>query len=144
MNDLLRRQTAIQKTMKKFMGRPLVLGKYDCGIVMHYHLKVMGHRLPPIRKYNNEVGAIKALKALGGNNLEEVMDHLLPKGRIAPAAMLMGDAALIPQDPDGAVPVGGALVISVGRKWIGWHPDVPGLAIIEPIIENPFIAAWRV
>lgn len=152
MNDLLRRQRALEKTLAKFRGRPFILGKYDCIKAARFHLSVMGHRkLPETGKYSTPLGAQRSLRAAIAKvtgkgprkpSLEQLADALLV--RIAPAAMLPGDLGLIEEDPDEGVGLGGTMVISVGRKWVGWHPDVQDFAVIEPAVERPFIAAWRV
>lgn len=84
---------------------------------------------------------MQALKALGADNLEELFDNLLP--RIAPAAMRAGDIGLIMAEPDAPAWRAGTVVISVGRKFLGWHPDEPFFAVLEPRADAPFIAAWR-
>jgi hypothetical protein len=149
--DLIRRQEALDATRAKFKGKPLVLGTYDCIKVMRFHLVKMGHKgLPSPGRYTNALGAKRALadvmEKLTGKRpkkptFEELGDALLP--RIPPAAMLPGDIALVPEDEDGGVGLGGAMVVFIGRKFMSWHPDVEWLADIEPKIEQPFLAAWR-
>lgn len=142
MNDLVRRQLALQKTIARFGGKAFKLGSADCAQLARFHLKAMGHRkLPATGKYATPAGAARALRRHGVQSFEGLMDALLP--RIAPAAMLPGDVALVPEDPDKASGLGGTLVVFLGRKWLSWHPDLPQLAKIEPVVERPFLAAWR-
>lgn len=148
-NDLVRRQEALQRTMAKCRNKPLSLGSMDCIVMGRYHLLQMGHKgLPKLPKYTTPVGALRAiketlakLKVNAEPTIENLVDALLP--RVTPAAMLPGDLALVPEDPEGASGLGGSLVISVGRKWVGWHPDSDVFAVMEPVVDQPFIAAWR-
>ncbi len=67
------------------------------------------------------------------------MDTLLE--RIPPAAMLPGDIALIEADPDDAAG-DETMIVSLGQKYWGWHPDALTLAVlvVDPINIK---AAWR-
>lgn len=140
--DLVRRVRAIEALQAKFGGKSFKLGKHDCVQLVRSHLVKMGHHgLPKPAAYSSPGGVTKALKALGADNLEGVFDTLLP--RIAPAAMLPGDVGLLAAEPGAPAWRAGTVVVSVGRKFLGWHPDHPMLAVIEPKVEAPFIAAWR-
>jgi hypothetical protein len=57
--------------------------------------------------------------------------------------MLPGDVALVKPEKDAPAWEVGTVVISIGRKFLGWHPDAEQLAVIDPNIPNPFLAAWR-
>jgi hypothetical protein len=137
--------------MRKFRAKPLALGTEDCIVMARYHLVQMGHKgLPALPRYRTAVGAVRALKEAlakleGGSikapTLENLVDALL--SRIAPATMLPGDLALVPEDPEGATGLGGSLVVSVGRKFVGWHPDSPEFAVMELVDQQSFLAAWR-
>jgi hypothetical protein len=140
--DLVRRERALAATMQHFAGKAFDLGDADCVQLVHFHLKKMGHKgLPDPGGYATQVGVAKKLKSLGVKNLEELFDTLLP--RIAPAFMLPGDIALVKAEKGAPAWQAGTVVISVGRKFLGWHPDADILAIIFPNIEAPFVAAWR-
>lgn len=140
--DLNRRRRALEATQKKFAMQNFELGKADCVQLVRFHLVKMGHqRLPKASGYSSPAGVKKALKDLGADNLEQLFDKLLP--RITPAAMLPGDIGLVMAEPDAPAWREGTVVISLGRKFLGWHPDHPMLAVLEPTVEMPFIAAWR-
>jgi len=140
--DLIRRQRALTATMEKFGGSELDFVNADCGKLARYHLAQMGHRgLPPVEGYSDAAGAKRHLKGLGFRNLEQLFDSLLP--RIAPAYMLPGDIAVVQPEPGAPAWQVGTVVISVGRKFLGWHPDHPVLAVIEPALDEPFVAAWK-
>lgn len=139
--ELVRRQLAIAKTMKRFGGKAFRLGANDCAKLAAFHLKAMGHRnLPTTGNYDSEFGAAKQVKKLGFDNLEQLFDELLE--RIPPAAMLPGDLAMPPSDPDApASKLGTVMVMASGRKFLGWHPDFEQLALMELLQID---AAWRV
>jgi hypothetical protein len=157
--DLVRRQRAIDATMVRFgaemgprgglRGGKFKLGTTDCIRMLRSHLVAMGHRgLPKLPGYSSPGGAAVALRAvlkqLGADEdgtLEQLLDALLP--RIAPAAMLPGDIGLVEAEPHAPAWRAGAVVISLGRKFLGWHADSPVLAVQEPIVDRPFIGAWR-
>lgn len=140
--DLLRRNLALQETHARFKGRPLALGQADCIKAGRFHLVKMGHKgLPKTGAYSTPLGAARALKRQGVETIEQLMDKFLP--RIAPAAMLPGDLALVEAAPGEESIGGGSLVISLGRKWLGWPEIGEGFAVLEPIVDRPFKAAWR-
>lgn len=140
--DMVRRQRALDATMKRFAKLPLRIGKSDCVKKIRFHLVQMGHRgLPSTGEYKGDKGAENALKKQGVETVEELLDKYLP--RISPASMLPGDIALVASEPGAPAYRSGTAVISVGRKFLGWHPDHPLLAIVEPTVDDPFIAAWR-
>lgn len=138
--DLIRRQEALEKTQRKYRGKPCILGKYDCVLMLRSHLVAMGHKgLPRPGKYSDAKGAKRELVKQGAKTLEELVDQWL--ARIPPAAMLPGDVALVPSEPDETSVGGGTIVIGAGHKFLGWHPDAETLAVIEPL--RPPSAAWR-
>jgi hypothetical protein len=144
---LVKRQRALEKTRDKFAGRVFELGVSDCAILVRAHLKNMGHKnVPAPGKYRTPVEAGKAIKAAcakvkaKGTGLVPLLDALLE--RIPPAAMLPGDIGMVERE-EGPLGVDtGSLVISVGTKFWGWHPDDERFALIEPH-GMPFKAAWR-
>ncbi len=140
--DMVRREQALFATMARFQFKPFKIGKADCVLLVRYHAVKMGHRkLPRAPDYKDAKGALAALKKLGAKDVAGLMDKHFE--RIAPAAMLPGDVALVEAERGEAAWQAGTVVISVGRKWLAWHPDARPLAVIEPMVERPFIAAWR-
>jgi hypothetical protein len=141
--DLIRRHRALAATMQEFAGKELVLGQADCAKLVRFHLLKMGHRgVPRPGSYSSPAGAAKALKEMGFKNLEELFDSLLE--RIPPAFMRPGDIAVVKAERGAPAWRVGTVVISIGRKFLGWHPDHPVLAVIHPTVDEPFVAAWRV
>ena len=140
--DLVRRNRALTATKDKFAGKLFDLGQADCIQLARFHLVKMGHRrLPKADGYSSPAGAKKALKALGFANLEELFDSLLE--RIAPAFMLPGDIGLVQAEEGAPAWEVGTVVISVGRKFLGWHSEQRILSIMQPLTDAPFVAAWR-
>lgn len=133
MSDMLRRNRALQKTADKYRGKPFVWGKNDCVKMARSHLVAMGHKPPKMPSYRSATGAKAALKKAGYRTLESLFDALLL--RIAPAAMLPGDIALMPGEPPFD-----AVTICVGRKVMGWHGDAEETVMIVP---DQIKAAWR-
>lgn len=132
MNDMLRRQSALEKTVAKYRGRSLDFKTADCVRMARFHLLQMGHRPPALPRYGSAIGAARALKSAGG--LVAVFDSVLP--RIAPAMMLDGDIAVVAGDG------GDATMIRVGYKFIGWHQD-HDVAVNMMVDLGDITAAWR-
>lgn len=139
--EMVRRQRAVERTMKKFGGKAFQLGQADCAKLAKSVLREMGHRkLPAVGHYSTELGAAKQLKKIGFSNLAELFDSFLE--RIPPASMRVGDLAMPPSDPEApASELGTVMVMASGRKFLGWHPDFEQLALMELLQID---AAWRV
>lgn len=140
--EMMRRQAAVEKTMMKFAKHELRLGQADCIKMARFLLVQLGHRRIPSPTYKGEKGAVQMLKAQGVKDVEGLVDKFLP--RIAPAEMRLGDLGMVPAEPGAPAWRAGTIVICLGRKFLGWHPDHPMLAVVEPTVDNPYIAAWRV
>jgi hypothetical protein len=125
---------ALNRTLAKYRNKPFVWGKSDCVKMARDHLVNMGHKPRKIPPYKSAVGARGALKKVGYASLESLFDSMLP--RIAPAQMLPGDVALMEGEPPFD-----ALVISLGRKVMGFHSDAKGTVVMVP---HEIKAAWRV
>lgn len=100
-------------------------------------MRAMGHRPPVIPRFYSVLGARRALKASGHADLLALLDSMLP--RIAPAAMWVGDLALMESGADDPFD---AIVVSAGRLMAGYHADHldAGIVNIEPLA---FKGAWR-
>ncbi len=138
--EMTRRMRAIESVRSRFEGKPYKIGQSDCTKLVRALLVSMGHtKLPKPKPYKNAIGAKRELTRLGFASLEQMMDTLLE--RITPAAMLVGDIGLIPADPDDAAG-DETLVVSLGNKYWGWHPDQLALAVLVIDPDN-IKAAWR-
>lgn len=138
--ELVRRNKALLKTQKRFVGKHFKIGSNDCVKLAAFHLRAMGHRPPSTGHYKTAAEGVKQLKKTGHRTLKGVLDKLLEE--IPPASMLPGDIALVKSDPDApASKIGTIMVLAGGRKFLGWHPDHEPLAVMELLeIEK----AWRV
>lgn len=134
--DMIRRQQAVQRTMDKYRHRKFDWrSKATCLHLARFHLRAMGKNPPALPQIGSLLAAKKALKARGWKDVGEMLDAIGLE-RIPPAAMLLGDLAML-ESADGM----GSIVVSAGGKVLGWHDDDAGMVVMEPLkIE----AAWRV
>jgi len=139
MTEMLRRQRAAQATVDRFRGVPFAYGKNDCARLAAFALRQMGHKpgLAKAGSYSTALGATRALKRLGHDDLASVLDGL-GLLRIPPIAALPGDLIMLP----GEGPFGGALAMAVGNgRVLSYHEDLDGADIVQPV---EYVAAWRV
>ena len=139
MLDLAQRVEATEKVVARFRGRAFDWRKRrTCIHLARAQARALGHRPPAIPDFRSALGAKTALKATGHATLETLLDSLFP--RIAPAAMWVGDLALM-EGGDGF----DAIVICAGGKMIGYHDDhlADGIVNLMGVSERPFIGAWR-
>lgn len=142
LHPMRKRAKALDRTRDKFGAKEFALGSADCVAMVRFHLKAMGYKVPLLPKYSTAAGARLALKSQGAKNFEQLLDNLGLE-RIPAAFMLLGDIALMAAEPNEEEASDlGTLVISVGRKVIGWYPGEPTLVNME-LLASP-LAAWRV
>lgn len=132
MNELLRRQQALERTLAKYRNRPIDFKTVDCVRAARFHLLQLGHKPPPMPRYQSLIGARRAADKVGG--LEALLDSLLP--RIAPAAMWLGDIALL--EGEGALD---AVYFNLGGKLAGWHETAEHMVNVTALSVK---GAWRV
>jgi hypothetical protein len=137
--NLVERVAATETVIARYRAKPFAWSTTGtCIHLARAQMIAMGHRAPTVPAFRSAVGAGKALKKAGYDRLEDLLDAILP--RIAPAAMLVGDLALMPGG-------GGfdAIVIAAGGKVIGYHDDYLDRGVVNVIPEGPapFIGAWR-
>lgn len=133
---LLARVDATNKTMAKYRERAFDWNGASCIHLARTQLRNMGHKPPRIPAFRSAIGAKRAMTTNGYETVADIFDGLgLP--RIAPAAMLVGDLAMLPGE-DGF----DAVVICVGGKLMGWHGAAEKLAIIGEAVGQ-VSAAWR-
>lgn len=135
MSDLIRRQHALEKTIRKYRGKPFVWGETDCVAMTRSHLVAMGHKkLPKPPKYSDAAGARRALKEMGHGSVAALLDAHLP--RIRPAEALPGDLVLL-QGTAGM----GSVDLCLGQKLAGWIEGHKGF--VTNIIPLEIEGAWR-
>lgn len=133
--SMICRQKAVQATMDRYRFRKFDWkAKSTCLHLARFHLRQMGKRPPALPQIGSLLSAKKALKERGWSNVGDMLDGIGLK-RIPPAAMLLGDLAML-ESADGI----GSIVVSVGGKVIGWHDDDAGMVVMEPL---SIAAAWR-
>lgn len=138
MSEMLRRQRAAQATVDRFRSVPFAYGKNDCARLAAFVLRQMGHKpgLAKAGSYSSALGAARALKRLGHDDLASALDAL-GLLRIPPIAVLPGDLIMVP----GEGPFGGAIAMAVGNgRVLGYHEDLDGADILQPV---QFVGAWR-
>lgn len=134
--DMIRRQEAVEATMAKYRARKFDWkSKATCLHLARFHLLRMGRKPPPLPQVGSLLSAKKALKERGWLDVGDMLDGIGLE-RIAPAAMLLGDLAML-ESEDGM----GSIVVSAGGKVLGWHDDDAGMVVMEPL---QITAAWRV
>lgn len=137
--NLAERVAATETVIARYRNKPFDWGTTGtCIHLARMQMIAMGHKAPSVPAFRSAIGAGKALKKAGFDTLADLLDTLLP--RIPPAAMLVGDLAIMP---------GGsgfdAVVIGAGGKVIGYHDDYLDRGVVNVIPEGPapFIGAWR-
>lgn len=131
------RVAATNKTMAKYRGRAFDWSnKATCIHLARTQLRNMGHKPPRIPAFKSALGAKRAMAANGYETVADIFDQLGLE-RIAPAAMLVGDLAVLPGE-DGF----DAVVICAGGKLLGWHGAADELTVIGEAVAH-VTAAWR-
>jgi hypothetical protein len=142
------RERATREVLEEFRNKPFSFAtRANCIPLFRAQLVAFGHKVRPLPQYRSAFGAAKALRKAGYTDLAEMLDDLLPLGRIPPSRMLIGDVALGPGEP----PFGQALGIFLGSfdpkgrpALMGWAAEDPnGMHKIE-IATEKLTGAWRV
>lgn len=99
------RQTYTQNTVNKFLNKPYKWGTTDCAHLAASHVSQTGKPTPldEARSYKTAKGALRSIRELGFDSLEDLMDKTYQ--RIAPAMALAGDIVALPAE-DGWIALG--------------------------------------
>lgn len=136
--DMIRRQQAVAATMAKYRARAFDWkSKATCLHMTWFHLRRMGRRPPALPQIGSLMAAKKALAARGWATVGDVLDAIGLE-RIAPAAMRLGDLAMLESDSEG---MGSIVVAASAGKVIGWHESADGMVVMEPLA---IVTGWRV
>lgn len=138
--DLIRRQRATQATLDKYRNKPFDWKKaITCVHMARFHLRRMGHKVPELPRIRGAIGATRALRERGWENVAQMLDAQASLERIAPAFMRVGDLAVLPGDE-----AMDSIVICAGmHKLLGWHQDWHvGMIEMEAPLDN-LLGAWR-
>lgn len=136
-HPLLRRRDAAQATLDRFGDVPFAWGSHDCGRMLCFHLRAIGHevRLAGVGGYTTAIGARRALTRLGYGSLAAALDDRYP--RIAPAETIVGDVLALPSTgPLDAI----AIALGNGRA-LAYHESLAGAVVVQPV---EMLAAWSV
>lgn len=135
--EMVRRQKAVEATMAKYWSRRLDWkSKATCLHMTWFHLRRMGKRPPALPQIGSLLAAKRELAKRGWANVGDVLDFLKLE-RIAPAAMRLGDLAMLEDDSG----LGGIVISASAGKVIGWHEDAGGMMVLTPLEIK---AAWRI
>lgn len=140
MLDLAQRVAATEKVVARFRNRPFDwTSRRTCIHLARAQARALGHRPPAIPDFRSPRGAKTALKALGHDTLEQLLDSLFP--RIAPLAAWVGDLVIM----SGGEAEFDGIGIVAGGKIIGYHEDhlADGLVNVVPVGSDPYVGAWR-
>lgn len=148
MMNLHQRAAATTVVVERFRLRPF--GWSTGGTCIHLaraQMRALGHRPPAIPRFYSAIGAAKALRTTGHDDLAALFDSMLP--RIAPAAMWVGDLAIMDSgegDPFDAIVVAtgqnGSGAVGAGQMVAGYHADHLATGIVN-IVPHAFEGAWR-
>ena len=138
--DLIRRKRATESTLAKYRALPFDWKKgVTCVHMARFHLQRMGHTVPVLPRMRGPIGAKRALQERGWDSVAAMLDAQEGLQRIAPAMMLPGDLAALPDDSGFD-----AIVICAGRhKLLGWHQDWNGGMIEMEASLDALRGAWR-
>ncbi len=142
MPDLIRRQEATNRTIKKF--RHLAFsweGKATCAHLAAFHLRAMGHKSPLVPKFRTALGATRAMKAMGFETSEQILSSIKSIRRINPAFLKMGDLVTIAGA--GELAEIGAMAICLGPLvLLGWREDHPKMVVLGDLTLDLLQSAW--
>lgn len=139
MSELVRRRDATQQTLEAYRGVAFDPAQgVTCVHLLRDHLVNMGHDYQEIPPFDTMIGAVRALKERGWDNMTDMLDSMLERHR-APAFMRVGDVAVAP----GLDGIEAVLICAGPLKVFGWREDVDELAIIDVRLDA-LVATWRV
>jgi len=119
------RADATEATRLKFVGRAFEWGKVDCIKMARFHAVKMGHKPPKLPRYSTELGAIRAIKKMGFDSIDEIFASMFPP---IPLAMARLGDFVIAEGVNGV----DAVYISAGRKIMGFHEEADDLVMVIP------------
>ena len=137
--NLVRRRDAAQATLDAYLGVEFAWGEVDCARMAAHHVRQLGYkpRLSRFGRYSTALGAAKALKRGGFDDLGAVLDDL-GLIRIGYASHLVGDIFGLVSEP-GWIALGVAL--GNGRV-LAFNPHDNRGGVVEPGAPD-IVACWR-
>jgi hypothetical protein len=142
-------EAATQEIVSKWQDRPFQIGTDDCA---HLIMEMRAALGAPITFkgggiYSTEMGALRVLKKLGYDDLEQACDAMLGERLETPLFAAMGDVVMFPGE--GALNGGLGLALNDGRIFIPAGPDgetaiFRALGHVDPVTgQSMCLAAWR-
>jgi len=98
----------------------------------------MGHRLPPVKRFQSPLAAKRVLAELGHADVIALLDAMFPGCRIPPAGMLVGDLCAVPGEAGLS-----AVFVCGGAKMFGWHQEAGDAFAVIALDRGEVEAAWR-
>lgn len=136
--ELIRRKNAVESTLARYRDKAFDWRQgVHCVQLAQFHLKAMGHKVPPVPRIRSALGAKRALAARDWDSVTGMLDAMLP--RIAPAQMLLGDLAVVPGDQG----LDAIFICAGPQKILGWREDQPGLVTLDISLDE-LTGAWRI
>jgi hypothetical protein len=125
------RVEAVEATIARFAGKPLVYGTHDCIRMGSFCLRKLGVKTPLLKagSYSSELGAARAMKRMGYDTVEDAVG--LP--RIPPAAAVAGDILALPGEGGSSI----CVAVGNGRALAFWMGQCQ---VAQPL---QYVTAWR-
>lgn len=134
------RAEATQATLNKYRNKPFDWAKGNhCAALLRFHLKKMGHPVPPLPPVRTAVGARRALDRLECADMGDVLARYLNRPEIAPAEMLVGDVVVTESE----LGLGSVFVCAGPLKVFGWSEEAPRLCVWDATFDQ-FPRAFRI
>ena len=136
--NLAIRAAATEITLAETRDAPFDWAGQNCIRLARRQACNMGHKVAKVPNFKSAVGAARALKRQGAENLEQLLDKWFER-HDAPAFAIIGDLVLLPGE-DGF----DSICITDGRgNLFGWHDsDLSKMSVIKAA-DADIIAAWR-
>lgn len=137
--EMIRRQIATTATLARYRAKQFDWSRgCTCVHLARFHLRKMGHRPPTVPRFRSALSAKRALSANGWADVATMLDTFLP--RITPAAMMLGDIAVIPGDGG----LDSVFICATSHKLFGWTTERPEMAMVDVFGLADLTGAWRV
>lgn len=131
------RRQATEATLARYRNKPFDWATgVTCVHMARFQLRNMGHRPPSLPRFRGALGAKKAMKERGWPSVSAMLDSMLP--RIPPAAMLLGDLAVV----EGDAGMDSIMVCAGPQRLFGWREDAEGLVVLS-VQMSEVSGAWR-
>lgn len=142
-------EIATDKIAQEWIGRPYKLGSDDCAHLVMAMREEIGAPISfkGVAKYSTDAGAVRALKKLGYNDIDQACDALLGTRLETPLFAHYGDVVMVPSE--GSLAGGLGIMLNDGRVLIaaslaGGQPVFQPLGHVDKETGKSLcLAAWR-